>query len=345
MTQPHHRRGRPVRWPVPLSSLAIAGLGAAAAASFAMPLPGAAQGVVVEGHASFRAGASASFRARVAGRSRRSPPPVAAPRRGPLHLPVAEAPAVEVPGRAGGAIPIRRLGAWCEGFVGPAPNHTLVVDGPRTTVRATVTSGPASVLLLRSPDGRLRCHGRSGGPAPGPGFTETLPAGRYQVFVGRPAPGFAAQPYMLRIETFAGPDDRIRRGARRPLPGPAVAPRPPSRRWEAPAPADGRNARMRAANLLDRPWTLRVDRRARPFQVVFHRDGRVTGHPRAASWSWSGRRMVVFARDGRPIARLRLTGVRRGATPTLRGRDRVGRELVLWPAQQRPRGRAAASRW
>jgi hypothetical protein len=323
-----------------LTAAAALGVGVVAAPT----VPAAAQRVVAHGSASIHVDGSFAVRASVGRRRGRAsaPPPVAPP-----------TPAVaRVPGRAGGPVQVQSLGAGCRGFVPTAPNHTLVVENARTWLELAVIEGPASVLLLRSPEGRLTCVER---PAPGAPLllTDEVAPGTHQVFVGRDRPGVAPAGYLLQVESRAG------WGLSAPPPA------PPASGWHGhhrPTPVPGTpfvdhhgdawNHRGRRArgipfyvlDELDRgAWVLIREGRVVDARVRFAPNGRVRNHPIAETWARQGRRFFVFGPRGGLLATFDRSRFEPDGDPVLVGRDQRGARLVLrrgpgrWEADGRGR--------
>jgi hypothetical protein len=89
-------------------------------------------------------------------------------------------------GRTGGTIQASSLQAGCAGFIFQAPTHRVTVDQAGDPVRFNVTSAADTTLLVRTPDGQVRCHDDIAYPTnrnPEVLFPAAV-AGTYSVWVG-----------------------------------------------------------------------------------------------------------------------------------------------------------------
>jgi hypothetical protein len=84
-------------------------------------------------------------------------------------------------GLAGGSARARELGADCDGFVAPAPDHVIELQAPETlTLR--VQSADDTTLVVLGPNGTVWCRDDVEGL--NPALRESLGPGRYSVYVG-----------------------------------------------------------------------------------------------------------------------------------------------------------------
>lgn len=99
----------------------------------------------------------------------------------------------------------------CPGYIGPQPNHVLQLTGAFRNFRIVVSSQRDTTLLVRLPDGSVRCHDDVNYPDnPNPLIEGELGPGTYQVYVGtfdqgQPAPyviGFTELP-QVSAQTLA----------------------------------------------------------------------------------------------------------------------------------------------
>ena len=91
-----------------------------------------------------------------------------------------------VAGLSGGTIAASTLQSDCAGYIFQAPTHQVTVDRGGDPLRFSVTSAADTTLLVRTPDGQVRCHDDVAYPSnrnPEVFFPAAV-AGSYAVWVG-----------------------------------------------------------------------------------------------------------------------------------------------------------------
>ena len=76
------------------------------------------------------------------------------------------------------------LGPDCRGFVNAAPNHILQLGSAFQNLRILVNSTVDTVLVVRGPEGSVRCNDDYAAGSVNPAVEGTYAPGVYQVFVG-----------------------------------------------------------------------------------------------------------------------------------------------------------------
>lgn len=110
-----------------------------------------------------------------------------------------------VMGNMTGTIDASAMGPGCRGFVGVAPNHTLVLQSNSPGMRVMARSTTDIMLAIRRPDGSVICNDDGLNQGFNPLIAEPFTAGTYQVYVGTFRANTAAA-YRLAFSEMASID-------------------------------------------------------------------------------------------------------------------------------------------
>lgn len=88
-----------------------------------------------------------------------------------------------VNGTSGGTVDAHALDPSCNGFIGSAPDHALVLEGPFDAIRIVAWSNEDVTLVVRDESGRYTCADDSEGTNPAITLMAAA-SGRYDVWVG-----------------------------------------------------------------------------------------------------------------------------------------------------------------
>lgn len=89
-----------------------------------------------------------------------------------------------VMGSTTGTVAASTMGPGCTGFVGVAPNHTLVLQSDSPGMRVMARSATDLMLAVRRPDGTVICNDDGTGQGFNPLLAQPFTAGTYQIYVG-----------------------------------------------------------------------------------------------------------------------------------------------------------------
>jgi hypothetical protein len=88
-----------------------------------------------------------------------------------------------VSGTSGGTVDAHSLDPSCNGFIGTAPDHALVLQGPFDAIRVVAWSNEDVTLVVRDESGRYTCADDSEGTNPAITLMAAA-SGRYDLWVG-----------------------------------------------------------------------------------------------------------------------------------------------------------------
>lgn len=89
-----------------------------------------------------------------------------------------------VMGNTTGTVDAAAMGPGCRGFVGLAPNHTLVLQSDSPRMRVMGRSEIDIMLAIRRPDGSVICNDDGVNQGFNPLLAQPFTAGTYQIYVG-----------------------------------------------------------------------------------------------------------------------------------------------------------------